>query len=183
MSKDPKLKHLAQVRSLLDVEPLRETAGLVEPQRDAVKRQNGLWLKNARDTGQQKPLSPNNVRDDIYKKVAKTIGENPARFSCHSTRVDAAQEMAENEVDMLLVKHAGRWTSDRMPSRYTESIKIRGHVSGIILGNDIYLEITILHICTPDLSTPYCIRAVQPWHIHYEVFLSASDISSSGGSS
>ena len=39
-------------------------------------------------------------------------------FSCHSTCIGAAQDMLEENICMLAVKQAGRWKSDRMPSRY-----------------------------------------------------------------
>jgi len=68
-----------------------------------------------------KPLKEGNVLD-LYKSIADKIGESSSLFSCHSTRVGAAQDMLEENIGMLAVKQAGRWKSDRMPSRYGKDI-------------------------------------------------------------
>ncbi len=37
----------------------------------------------------------------------------------------ATQDMLEENIGMLAVKQAGRWKSDRMPSRYAKDIEAR----------------------------------------------------------
>jgi hypothetical protein len=50
----------------------------------------------------------------------------PARFvaevSGHSTRVGAAQDLAELDVDLAAMTQAGGWKSLRMPLQYAEKI-------------------------------------------------------------
>ena len=55
---------------------------------------------------------------DVYKMVAELLGLDPRAFSCHSTRVGAVHDMHDANINMPAVKHAGRWKSDVMPSRY-----------------------------------------------------------------
>ncbi|MGO9992545.1 MAG: tyrosine-type recombinase/integrase [Steroidobacteraceae bacterium] len=61
----------------------------------------------------------------IFKRVAQWIGM-PARFvaeiSGHSTRVGAAQDLAELDIDLAAITQAGGWKSTRMPLQYTERI-------------------------------------------------------------
>jgi hypothetical protein len=50
----------------------------------------------------------------------------PARFvaevSGHSTRVGAAQDLAELDIDLAAITQAGGWKSTRMPLQYAEEI-------------------------------------------------------------
>jgi integrase len=61
----------------------------------------------------------------IFKRVAQWIGM-PARFvaevSGHSTRVGAAQDLAELDIDLAAITQAGGWKSSRMPLQYAEKI-------------------------------------------------------------
>lgn len=61
----------------------------------------------------------------IFKRVAQWIGM-PARFvaeiSGHSTRVGAAQDLVELDVDLAAITQAGGWKSTRMPLQYAEKI-------------------------------------------------------------
>src|SRR5271165_4751544 len=61
----------------------------------------------------------------IFKRVAQWIGM-PARFvaevSGHSTRVGAAQDLAELDIDLAAITQAGGWKSTRMPLQYAEKI-------------------------------------------------------------
>ena len=206
--------HLLRIKELLPVSPLKERQDLTVRQATTARRQNGIWLKNARDralihlaydslirvceivtltlddldvqadgtallqirerkdpregeiakaylapdtvkeiqrwlamstiisgplfcsvtksgnirkdeyTGVQRPLREPNVLD-LFKRTANRIGERSALFSCHSTRVGATQDMLEENIDMLAVKQAGRWKSDRMPSRYAKGVEAR----------------------------------------------------------
>jgi integrase len=62
----------------------------------------------------------------IFKRVARWIGM-PARFAAqvsgHSTRVGAAQDLAELDIDLAAITQAGGWKSTRMPLQYAEKIK------------------------------------------------------------
>lgn len=71
----------------------------------------------------QKPLTPRSLLN-IYKKLAKSIGEEPELFSCHSTRVGATQDMVAGNIGMAAIKLSGDWKSDRMPSRYAEGLEV-----------------------------------------------------------
>ena len=61
----------------------------------------------------------------IFKRVARWIGM-PARFAAevsgHSTRVGAAQDLAELDIDLAAIAQAGGWKSTRMPLQYAEKI-------------------------------------------------------------
>jgi integrase len=69
-------------------------------------------------------LNPGSIAP-IFKRVAQWIGM-PARFvaevSGHSTRVGAAQDLAEIDIDLAAITQAGGWKSTRMPLRYAEKI-------------------------------------------------------------
>jgi integrase len=70
------------------------------------------------------PLNPGSIAP-IFKRVAQWIGM-PARFvtevSGHSTRVGAAQDLAELDIDLAAITQAGGWKSPRMPLQYAEKI-------------------------------------------------------------
>jgi integrase len=59
----------------------------------------------------------------ISKRVAQWIGI-PERFvaqvSGHSTRVGAAQDLAELDIDLAAITQASGWKSTRMPLQYAE---------------------------------------------------------------
>lgn len=63
----------------------------------------------------------------IFKRVAQWIGM-PERFvadvSGHSTRVGAAQDLAELDIDLAAITQAGGWKSTRMPLQYAEKINV-----------------------------------------------------------
>ena len=69
-------------------------------------------------------LNPGSIAP-IFKRVAQWIG-TPARFvarvSGHSTRVGAAQDLAELDIDLAAITQAGGWKSTRMPLQYAEKI-------------------------------------------------------------
>jgi hypothetical protein len=70
------------------------------------------------------PLNAGSI-PPIFKQVAQWIGM-PARFvhqvSGHSTRVGAAQDLAELDIDLAAITQAGGWKSTRMPLQYAEKI-------------------------------------------------------------
>jgi hypothetical protein len=45
-----------------------------------------------------------------------------AEISGHSTRVGAAQDLAELDIDLAAITQAGGWKSPRMPLQYAEKI-------------------------------------------------------------
>jgi len=69
-------------------------------------------------------LNPGSIAP-IFKRAAQWIGM-PARFveqvSGHSTRVGAAQDLAELDIDLAAITQAGGWKSTRMPLQYAEKI-------------------------------------------------------------
>jgi integrase len=70
------------------------------------------------------PLNPGSIAP-IFKRVAQWIGM-PARsvnqVGGHSTRVGAAQDLAELDIDLAAITQAGGWKSTRMPLQYAEKI-------------------------------------------------------------
>ena len=46
-----------------------------------------------------------------------------AVVSGHSTRVTAAQDLAELDIELAAITPAGRWESTRLPLQYAEKIK------------------------------------------------------------
>jgi integrase len=69
-------------------------------------------------------LNPGSIAP-IFKRAAQWIGM-PERFvaavSGHSTRVDAAQDLAALDIDLAAITQAGGWKSTRMPLQYAEKI-------------------------------------------------------------
>jgi integrase len=71
-----------------------------------------------------RPLNPGSIAP-IFKRVASWIGmpEKVVRqVSGHSTRVGAAQDLAELDIDLAAITQAGGWKSTRMPLQYSERI-------------------------------------------------------------
>src|ERR1700722_3421964 len=68
----------------------------------------------------------------IFKRVVQWIGM-PARFvaevSGHSTRVGAAQDLAELDIDLAAITQAGGWKSTRMPLQYAEKINASARIN------------------------------------------------------
>ncbi len=70
------------------------------------------------------PLNPGSVAP-IFKRVARWIGmpaKSVSHVSGHSTRVGAAQDLAELDIDLAAITQAGGWKSTLMPLRYAEKI-------------------------------------------------------------
>src|SRR5271163_3348849 len=70
------------------------------------------------------PLNPGSIAP-IFKRVAQWIGmpeRYVAQVSGHSTRVGAAQDLAELDIDLAAITQAGGWKSTRMPLQYAEKI-------------------------------------------------------------
>jgi integrase len=71
-------------------------------------------------------LNPESI-SRVFKRVAQWIGM-PSRFvehvSGHSTRVGAAQDLAELDIDLAAITQAGGWKSPRMPLQYAEKINV-----------------------------------------------------------
>jgi integrase len=69
-------------------------------------------------------LNPGSIAT-IFKRVAQWI-RMPARFvaevSGHSTRVGAAQDLTELDIDLAAITQAGGWKATRMPLQYAEKI-------------------------------------------------------------
>lgn len=62
-------------------------------------------------------LNPGGV-NRIFKRIAKRLGLDHTVFSGHSTRVGAAQEMLERNINTAKIMLAGRWSSMSMLTRY-----------------------------------------------------------------
>ena len=69
-------------------------------------------------------LNPGSVAP-LFKNVGKWIGlpaKAVAGVSGHSTRVAAAQDLMEMDIDLAAITQAGGWKSTRMPLKYAEKI-------------------------------------------------------------
>lgn len=63
----------------------------------------------------------------VFKARSRCLNLNEvaySRISGHSPRVGAAQDLTSENFGMAALKQAGRWKSDRMPSRYTEHLAV-----------------------------------------------------------
>jgi hypothetical protein len=70
------------------------------------------------------PQNPGSIAP-IFKRMAQWIGmpaRTADRVSGHSTRVGAAQDLAELDIDLAAITQAGGWRSTRMPLQYAEKI-------------------------------------------------------------
>ncbi|WP_390619353.1 tyrosine-type recombinase/integrase [Maricurvus nonylphenolicus] len=64
-----------------------------------------------------------------FKRIARRLDLEPSIFSGHSTRVGAAQEMIERNIDSARIMLSGRWKTMAMLTRYSK--KIRAKRSGM----------------------------------------------------
>lgn len=55
------------------------------------------------------------------KRVARAAGLDDRGISGHSCRVGAAQDLLAEGFSLAEIMEAGRWTTERMPARYTEN--------------------------------------------------------------
>ena len=69
-------------------------------------------------------LNPGAV-NRAYKRIARRLGLDESVFSGHSTRVGAAQEMLERNINAAKIMKAGRWSSMEMVTRYAAKINPR----------------------------------------------------------
>ncbi|MCD9475848.1 tyrosine-type recombinase/integrase [Photobacterium carnosum] len=84
------------------------------------------WGEGIKETG--KPLSHNAVMKILGKAFNVVYNgiedeERPKKYTAHSMRVGAAQDMFKRGVELSRIMKAGRWSSSDMPMRYG-----RGHV-------------------------------------------------------
>jgi integrase len=103
----------------------RETVMWLKIWLDHAKISEGLIFRRLIGRDQiGEALHPGSIAP-IFKRVAQWIGM-PARFvaevSGHSTRVGAAQDLAELDIDLAAITQAGGWKSTRMPLQYAEKI-------------------------------------------------------------
>lgn len=91
-------------------------------------------------------LNPGGV-NRIFKRIAKRLGLDPSVFSGHSTRVGAAQEMLERNINTAKIMLAGRWSSMSMLTRY--AAKFNASKSGMA-----ELTSIIANERSPSLGSP-----------------------------
>lgn len=60
-----------------------------------------------------------------FKRIAKKLSLDPAQIAGHSTRIGAAQEMVEQDIDAAKIMLAGRWKSLKMVTRYAQRINAK----------------------------------------------------------
>lgn len=60
-----------------------------------------------------------------FKRIAKRLALEPSIFSGHSTRVGAAQEMVEANIDFAKIMLSGRWKTTRMLILYTRKLNAK----------------------------------------------------------
>lgn len=60
-----------------------------------------------------------------FKRIARKIDIDPSLIAGHSTRVGAAQEMVEQDIDAAKIMLAGRWSSLKMVTRYAQRINAK----------------------------------------------------------
>ncbi|UUA75215.1 tyrosine-type recombinase/integrase [Cellvibrio sp. QJXJ] len=69
-------------------------------------------------------LNPGAV-NRAFKRIARKLGLDETIFSGHSTRVGAAQEMLERNINAAKIMKAGRWRSMEMVTHYAAKINPR----------------------------------------------------------
>jgi integrase/recombinase XerD len=58
-----------------------------------------------------------------FKRIATRLNLEPSVFSGHSTRVGAAQEMVERNIDSAKIMLSGRWVTMHMLTQYSKNIR------------------------------------------------------------
>lgn len=69
-------------------------------------------------------LSPMGIAR-AFKRIARKIDIDPSAIAGHSTRVGAAQEMVEQDIDAAKIMLAGRWSSLKMVTHYAKRINAK----------------------------------------------------------
>ena len=64
-------------------------------------------------------ISPRGIAR-AFKRIAKRLGFSEHAFAGYSTRIGAAQEMAERNIEAYKIMLSGRWKDMRMVTRYTK---------------------------------------------------------------
>jgi len=59
------------------------------------------------------------------RSTIERLGLSPHVFSGHSTRIGAAQEMAERNIEAYKIMLSGRWKDMRMVTRYTKKLNAK----------------------------------------------------------
>ncbi len=73
---------------------------------------------------------------EVYQCLSDVLEVKGKSLSCHSTRVGAAHDMHEANINMPLIKQAGRWKSDIMPTRYGLKSNAKKGAMAIMERND-----------------------------------------------
>lgn len=103
----------------------RSTMKLLDAWLEYSKVKDGCIFRSLRRNGVvlDRCLSDHAVAS-VIKRIACSLGLDPKKFSGHSTRVGAAQDMVAANINLPAVAHAGGWRSVEMPRRYSEKIAV-----------------------------------------------------------
>lgn len=98
------------------------TIGLINEWKEEFDIQTGSLIRalSPKQTIQKKGINYMSVYH-TFKRVGAALGLD--NISTHSTRVGAAVDMAEKNIDMLSIQRSGGWHSINMPLKYTEQIQ------------------------------------------------------------
>jgi integrase len=103
----------------------RETVRLLQRWVEVAAVKEGAVFRRLVGRGRVgKRLEVNSVAE-IFKRVATFVGVNRKDvdgISGHSVRVGAPQDLLALNIDLASVMQAGRWKSNRMPTRYGEHV-------------------------------------------------------------
>jgi len=91
-----------------------------------------------------------------FKRIAERLGLEPSIFSGHSTRVGAAQEMVERNIDSAKIMLSGRWKTMQMLTQYSKRIRARkGGIADLTtqLGWNSETPIEVRPVKAPNLAT------------------------------
>jgi hypothetical protein len=72
--------------------------------------------------GMDNPLSTRDVQR-IYKRRAAAVGLDETNISDHSLRIGSTQDMGAAGLSGPLIRHQGRWKSERRVSRHLEHLQ------------------------------------------------------------
>lgn len=98
-----------------------------------------------------------------FKRIAERLGYDPSLFAGHSTRVGAAQEMAERNITETKIMLSGRWKSISTLLRYTS--KIQAKKSGAAeLGKVLKQEYGHLQLPSPRLNQQHFPEPLSSCH-------------------
>lgn len=101
------------------------TVELLEHWRSICRQNKGAIFRGIYSDGRMSESISDKGIARAFKRIAKRLGFSEHAFAGHSTRIGAAQEMAERNIEAYKIMLSGRWKDMRMVTRYTRQMSTK----------------------------------------------------------